>query len=174
MAMRLAIIAEAMFFAGLVASAWQIRRQATTWPPPGVPLPDRTLLIANTTALLISAGTVWAALRSLGRGHVRAGLVWLGVTIGLGVAFLVGQWREFVHMGGWLAGEDMFTPLFNILSGFHGLHVVAGLVLLGIALSQGLSGRFDAGSHLWARVSAWFWWLVAAVWLVLLATLLSF
>ena len=47
-------------------------------------------------------------------------------------------------------------------------------VLLGIALAHGHAGRFDADHHLWARVGAWFWWLVAAVWLVLLATLLSF
>lgn len=174
LAMRLAIVAEALFFAGLVASAWQIRRQAAVWPPAGVVLPDRTLLVVNTSALMASAGTAWIALRMLGRGRVRAGIGFLGATFGLGAAFLFGQWREFVHMGGWRAGEDMFTPLFNILSGFHGLHVVAGLVLLGIALAQGLGGRFDAGPHQWARVSAWFWWLVAAVWLVLLATLLSF
>jgi len=174
MAMRLAIVAEALFFAGLVAAVWQIRRGATVWPPAGAPLPDRTLLVVNTAVLLASAVTVWLGLRGFERGRVRAGLAWTGATVALGVGFLYGQWQEFVHMGGWQAGTDLFAPLFNILSGFHAAHVFAGLVLLVVTLAFGLGGRISAESHLVARLGAWFWWLVAAVWLVLLASLLSF
>lgn len=174
LAMRLAIAAEALFFAGLVASTWQIRRVATVWPPAGAPLPDPVLLAANTAALLASAVTVWLGVRAIAADRVRAGLAWLAATAALGGAFLVGQWREFVHMGGWQSGTDLFAPLFNILSGFHGAHVVAGLVLLAITLARGLGGGLSSDAHLVARLSMWFWWLVAAVWLVLLATLLSF
>jgi|GEM_PF-2009533 len=174
LAMRLAIVAEALFFAGLIAAVWQIRRDATVWPPAGVMLPDRTLLLANTAVLLASAVTVWLGLRSFERGRARAGLAWTGTTTALGVGFLYGQWREFVHMGGWQAGEDLFSPLFNILSGFHAAHVFAGLVLLLVTLAFGFGGRIRTDDHLVARLSAWFWWLVAAVWLVLLLSLLSF
>lgn len=174
LAMRLAIAAEALFFAGLVASVWQIRRAATVWPPAGAPLPDTTLLAINTAVLVASAGTVWLGVRALAADRRRAGLGWLAATAVLGGGFLYGQWREFVHMGGWQVGGDLFAPLFNILSGFHGAHVVAGLVLLAITLARGLAGGLSAGSHLIARLSMWFWWLVAAVWLVLLAALLSF
>ena len=174
LAMRLAIVAEALFFAGLVAAVWQIRRDATVWPPAGSPLPDRTLLAVNTAVLMASAVTVWLGLRAFERGRARAGLAWTGATTALGIGFLVGQWREFVHMGGWQAGDDVFAPLFNILSGFHGAHVFAGLVLLVVTLAFGLGGRIGADDHLVARLGAWFWWLVAAVWLVLLVSLLSF
>lgn len=174
LAMRLAIAAEALFFAGLVASTWQIRRSATVWPPAGAPLPDPRLLMANTAALLASAATVWLGVRAIAADRVRAGLAWIAATAALGGAFLFGQWREFVHMGGWQSSTDLFAPLFNILSGFHGAHVVAGLVLLAITLARGLAGGLSSGAHLVARLSMWFWWLVAAVWLVLLATLLSF
>ena len=85
-------------------------------------------------ALFSSSGTVVLAERRLRRGDLRGVRIWLLATVALGLTFLIGQLLEFSE----LVDEDFtmstgsFTSSFYMLTGFHGIHVFIGLILLSI------------------------------------------
>lgn len=104
--------------------------------------------------------------------HGRAGGVkgWLLATIGLGGAFLVGQAREFHglfarHID--LASNTFGTSFFT-LTGFHGLHVLVGLLVLGILAAMAFAGDFDRDRPASTVLSAVgiYWHFVDIVWAV--------
>ena len=70
----------------------------------------------------------WAAGKSLEHGNQRGLIGWLSVTIVLGGVFLFGQGREYLHLLGEniTRGRNLFGTTFFTLTGFHGLHVIAG------------------------------------------------
>jgi len=172
--MVLLVGAEVVFFLGLVWVTLWVRRSAPVWPPVDAPALDWPLLMANTAALLASGGTMLAAQRAIQRGRRRPMAGWTAVTLVLAGLFMAGQWREFVHIGGWQADGTVgatFLTLFNVLTGFHAAHVAAGALLLCLVLFRAARGHFDAHNHVFVTAAALFWYLVAAVWLVLLAAL---
>jgi heme/copper-type cytochrome/quinol oxidase subunit 3 len=124
---------DAMGFGGLFIAYALLRVRAETWPDP------RTRLAlgpaaAMTFALLTSSLTLTLAVRAGGR-RGRAG--WLGATLALGLAFVVGELLEYRHLLTAAApmrlGVDLFASTFYALTGYHGLHVLAGVVCLSAA-----------------------------------------
>jgi len=170
--LRFFLAAEGVFFLGLVFVALSVRRGQAGWPPPGAPQPDYTVLLINTAVLLVSGITALAADRSIRAGRRSAMLAWTAATAALGAVFVGGQLREFAAMGGWSAGEGVYATLFNVLSGLHGAHVAAGILLLLIVLARAVAGSFGLGRHAMVTVAAWFWFFVSTAWLALLGVLL--
>lgn len=173
--MVLLVGAEVVFFIGLIWVAIAVRRSAPVWPPADAPTLDLPLLAGNTAALLASAGTMLAAQRATRAGRGRAMQAWTLATVALAATFMAGQWLEFQHIGGWRtdgARGVSFLTLFNVLTGFHAAHVAAGALLLVTVLVRALRGTLDAPRYAFVDGAALFWYLVAAVWLVLLAALL--
>jgi heme/copper-type cytochrome/quinol oxidase subunit 3 len=90
--------------------------------------------------LLASSGTMWLAGRSLhsasnaGRPGYRRAAFWLAVSIVLGIIFLVGQGIEWSRLiaSGVRPSTNLFGTTFFTLTGFHGLHVIVGLIALAI------------------------------------------
>jgi len=165
------VAAEAMFFLGLVFVAHELRHSSPTWPPPGAPAPDAWLLLGNTVVLLVSSLTMHLAVRALRRDDRRALVRRLVATTLLGLVFLVGQGVEFNRLGGWQPAGSLSRTLFDVLAGMHGLHVTAGLVLLGVVLARARLGQFSARRHLAVSAAEIYWHFVTAVWLVLFAVL---
>ena len=126
------LASELMFFGGLFAAYFTLKANARQWPPPGVEL--ETLLSGLFTVFLIaSSGTMVLAVRSLERGN-RAGTVrWLLVTFGLGGLFLANQIREFYSLD-FSVSSNSYGSIYYLMTGFHALHVAAGLLLMLIAL----------------------------------------
>ena len=123
---------DAMGFGGLFIAYAMLRVRAETWPDPRA----RVALVpaaAMTFALLTSSLTLTLAVRTV-RGRARAG--WLLATLALGLAFLLGELLEYRHL--WTAaaptrlGGDLFGSTFYALTGYHGLHVLAGVVCLSV------------------------------------------
>lgn len=173
--MLLLVGAEVVFFVGLIWVALEVRRRAPVWPPADAPPLDLPLLAATTTVLLASAATMLVAQRAAHARREQALRLALVATVALAAAFMAGQWLEFRHIGGWRTDPAQgvtFRTLFNVLAGFHAAHVAAGALLLGAVLVRALRGRLDAARHTFVDGAALFWYLVAAVWLVLLAALL--
>jgi cytochrome c oxidase subunit 3 len=160
--MWLFLATDAMGFGGLLAAYGVLRVRADAWPDPHARLavPQAALM---TLALVTSSLTVTLAVRAAraGRGGARAG--WLAATIALGVAFLAGQALEYRHL---LHGSppmhvwtDTFASTFYALTGYHGAHVLAGVLLLGTLLATRAS---DAGT---LAVAALFWHFVDLAWI---------
>ena len=88
----------------------------------------------------------------------------------LGAAFLVGQAFEYTHacssLSGGLMGSTFLTP-----TGFHGAHVLAGLIFLGLIWARAGKGAYSAQHHVGVEASALHWHFVDAIWVVLFTIL---
>ena len=151
---------DAMGFAGLFIAYGVLRVRADAWPDPRAHL-GLPLAAAMTFALLASAFTMTRAARAAGT-PARAG--WLVATAVLGAAFLSGELVEYRRL--WTAADPVrlasgaYGSTFYVLTGYHGLHVVAGVVcLLAVALRGGRPRTIE--------VVALYWHFVDLAWMVL-------
>ncbi|HEX2294801.1 MAG TPA: heme-copper oxidase subunit III [Actinomycetota bacterium] len=152
--MALFVSSEVMFFGGLFASYFMLRGTSGTWPPEGSIEASLVLPSLLTVCLLASSLTVHA-----GR---------LGATIVLGALFLGGQAYEYAELAreGFAASTDVFATLFFTITGFHGLHVAVGLVML---VTVWL--RRDRGERGPNEAVSYYWHFVDAVWVLVFLTL---
>jgi len=116
-----------MLFTAFLASYFERRGTTGTWTRVALP----GLVWGNTLVMLASSFFAELARR-------RGGGRWLGLTIALGILFLAGQavaWMELRAAGVFLP-TNAYAAFFYLLSAVHGIHVVAGLIALGLALSR--------------------------------------
>lgn len=119
-------------------------------------------------ALFASSFTLWLAERS--RKKESASIrVWLFVTIILGAIFLSGQALEYSNLlkHNVTISRDLFGSSFFTLTGFHGFHVLIGLILLAVLLGLALFGRKQEPALPGVQSIAVYWHFVDAVWLVI-------
>ncbi|MGO4262797.1 cytochrome c oxidase subunit 3 [Lysobacter sp. TAB13] len=149
---------------------------SAAWPssgPAGVggsyqTIPAWGLPLLNTLILLTSGSTVTAAHHALKGGHRKALLFWLGITVLLGCTFLFFQAEEYIHAYTELnltLGSGIYGSTFFMLTGFHGLHVTLGTLMLAIIWFRCLKGHFDKDNHFAFEAVAWYWHFVDVVWL---------
>jgi cytochrome c oxidase subunit 3 len=130
-------------------------------PAWGVPL-------LNTVILLASGVTITIAHHALKAGHRVQLLVWLGVTVLLGCLFLFYQVEEYIHAYRDLnltLGSGVYGSTFFMLTGFHGLHVTLGTIMLAVIWFRCLKGHFTKEQHFGFEAVAWYWHFVDVVWL---------
>jgi cytochrome c oxidase subunit 3 len=179
--MILFICSEVMFFSGLFAAYFSVRASTVPWPPqaPTVPpeLAERFNLHAEpwfagilTIILVISSVTCQIGVSAIRRddrtGFVRA----FGVTLVLGIVFLIGQAYDYSTLGFGIS-DTPFGTTFYTLTGFHGAHVFGGAVMLSVILYRGLAGQFSSRHHDAVEAASLYWHFVDVVWIVLFSTL---
>jgi cytochrome c oxidase subunit 3 len=155
--------ASAMATAALVAVALAIDAGPGPWRPKGVNpstyLPNMILVTAAMSSL--SAGwTLWAIRRDDRRSTVMAA----GLTLFLAVAVANGQSYLMTHAG-LKIGANAFSTLFVVFTGFHLLHAIAGVVLLGVLLGRAIANQFNADDHDAVVATNMFWHWANLVWL---------
>jgi len=121
----------------------------------------------NTIILLTSSWTVHIAHSAI-KEQNRAKLnIWLGITVLLGIAFLILQVEEYVeaynHMGLTL-GSGIYGSTFFILTGFHGFHVTLGTVILLVQFLRAVRGHFGPKDCFGFEAASWYWHFVDVVW----------
>jgi cytochrome c oxidase subunit 3 len=122
----------------------------------------------NTLILLSSGVTVtWAhwGLKENKRSHLIWGLV---ATVVLGFTFLYLQAHEYMHAYqelGLTLGSGVYGSTFFMLTGFHGLHVTIGAIILTVMLIRSILGHFTPERHFGFEAAAWYWHFVDVVWL---------
>jgi cytochrome c oxidase subunit 3 len=176
--MILFICSEVMFFSGLFAAYFSVRAQSV-WPPvtPDPILNEHFNLHAEpwfagilTVILVASSFTcqlgVWAIRRDDRTGFIRA----FGVTLVLGVVFLLGQIYDYSTLGFGIS-DTPFGTTFYTLTGFHGAHVFGGAIMLSVVLYRGLAGQFSSRHHDAVEATSLYWHFVDVVWIVLYSTL---
>ncbi len=132
-----------------------------TIPAWGIPL-------LNTLLLLASGVTITLAHHALRAGHRRALVLWLAATIALGLVFLYYQVHEYAEAYGHLnltLGSGIYGSTFFMLTGFHGMHVTLGVIMLTVILFRCLKGHFTRDDHFGFEAVAWYWHFVDVVWL---------
>jgi len=131
-------------------------------------IPAWGLPLLNTLILLTSGATVTAAHHAIKAGHRKQLLVWLGITVLLGCVFLFFQAEEYIHAYRDLnltLGSGIYGSTFFMLTGFHGLHVTLGTIMLAVIWFRCLKGHFDRDNHFAFEAVAWYWHFVDVVWL---------
>ena len=162
------IASWAMLFAGLFFAYGLVRSKAAVWPPMDLPALPLALPALATLFLAGASGALHRA-TAVARAGVATAEVgrWLGLAIGAGIVFLALQ--MIVWRGLWLSGlqpnTGTYASAFYMLTVFHGLHVVVGLIgLLWLTLS-GLLGRGPDAVPV--RLWTLYWHMVGAIWAVM-------
>jgi cytochrome c oxidase subunit 3 len=126
-------------------------------------------LPAVNTALLLSSGvTVTFAHWALIRNDRPKLLIWLALTVLLGVTFLCVQAYEYGHAYSDLnlrLSTGVYGSTFFMLTGFHGFHVTIGAIMLTVIWFRCLKGHFKPDHHFAFEGVAWYWHFVDVVWL---------
>jgi heme/copper-type cytochrome/quinol oxidase subunit 3 len=162
------ILSETGFFGVLILSYLYYQTFQQQGPSPK----ELNLLKTGIFSLCLFASsfTIWRSEASLGRGSHRGMLAWLGATILLGAVFIVGQGFEYwdLFQSGARVGSNLFTASFFTLTGFHGLHVIVGLVALLIMLGLGIGTGFIKSSPKALEAVGLYWHFVDVVWVFVL------
>ena len=159
------VACESMFFAGLVSAFTIVKSTAVVWPPVGQPrLPFEETAI-NTAALLASAGVLRVAAKRYKDDPWAAERPFL-VTMLLGIAFVVLQGREWVQMlaQGLTLTSSTLGSFFYLIVGAHGLHAIAGILLLMYAWWRLRRGQLSDAAFLAIQI---FWYFVVGLWPIL-------
>jgi cytochrome c oxidase subunit III len=125
--------------------------------------------ILGTICLLSSSFTIWRAEQAIEDDRMNSFTGWLGATITLAIAFLVGtaaEWRKLIYHDGLTISTNLFGTTFYSLVGLHATHVVIGLVLLGSVFLFSLFGRLDSRQSQRFGTVALYWHFVDGVWVV--------
>jgi cytochrome c oxidase subunit 3 len=171
--MVLFIASEVMFFGGLFGAYFTIRSAATEWPPEGTPHLETWYAAILTTILVASSVTMQFGVWAIRKNHQRRLLLWLAVSLLLGVIFLAGQAYEYSTLieEGMTLSSGVFGSTFYTLTGFHGAHVAGGAAFILIVLLRARSGQFTARYHDTVEMASYYWHFVDVVWLGLFSTI---
>ncbi|HTY63367.1 MAG TPA: cytochrome c oxidase subunit 3 family protein [Acidobacteriota bacterium] len=136
--------------------------------------------VANTVILLTSSLTVAIAITALRKGNRRLSIFCLSATIVLGIAFLMDkyvEWSGEIHHGIYpnspeLAlrpqGDQIFFGLYYSMTGLHGLHVLAGILLLSLILVFVIREKVTGTDFNRLENAGLYWHLVDVIWIFLL------
>jgi heme/copper-type cytochrome/quinol oxidase subunit 3 len=165
--MVLFIASEVMLFGGLFACYFYVRNQAETWPPEGIEH-ELSVPIAAVLSVILISSSISAHIGILGLKRGSQSLFKLGIlgSIMLGTAFIGGQiWEWFTLMDeGLNAHSGVYGSTFYLITGFHGSHVIVGLLMLLVVMVRAVWNDFTPGRHLFADAAVLYWHFVDVIW----------
>jgi cytochrome c oxidase subunit 3 len=131
-------------------------------------IPAFGLPAINTAILLTSGVTITIAHHALKAGNRGVLKIFLALTFLLGFAFVGLQAEEYIHAYRELnltLGSGVYGSTFFMLTGFHGLHVTLGAIMLLVIWLRVMKGHFTPTHHFAFEAVAWYWHFVDVVWL---------
>jgi cytochrome c oxidase subunit 3 len=169
---------ELMFFAGLFAMYFTIRsNHPGDWPmtlPSGEKIvPDIAYATPFTIILVASSFTCQWGVFAAEKGDVFKLRRWFTLTFFMGLVFLLGQGNEFlteIHKGNTVSATG-YGSVFFLTEGFHGMHVLGGLLAFVFFLIRTTLGKFTPAQATAAIVVSYYWHFVDVVWIGLFAVI---
>ena len=122
----------------------------------------------NTLILLTSGLTITLAHHALKKNHRGKLIAWLWATVALGAVFIyfqVYEYKEAYQHLGLTLGSGIYGSTFFMLTGFHGMHVTLGAIMLAVIAFRCMKGHFKPEHHFGFEAVAWYWHFVDVVWL---------
>ena len=160
------LMTDLLMFAVLFA-VYAVLSGNTVGGPSGRDLFSLPLALGGTLILLTSSFTCGIGMIAARRGNRNQVLTWFGITFVLGLAFLGLEFKEFTELihEGQTPSVNAFLSSFFVLVGVHGLHIISGLLWLGVTLAYVLKRGLT--SHLVRKLAllSLFWHFLDIVWI---------
>ncbi len=182
--MWLFLIMDGLSFVTILIAAAYLRANGAPWPAPGQIL-NIALTAFNTLVLMVSSYTMMRAFCSIKEFDQITGVKYLWMTLGLGVIFLGIQVYEYCHLivGGEKLAQHLaaagfsgqvFRPTSSIYAacfygatGFHGLHVLAGLIFMTYVLLAVIRGEFNGYNYVRVEALTLYWHFIDLMWMLI-------
>ncbi|PPS44881.1 heme-copper oxidase subunit III [Chroococcidiopsis sp. TS-821] len=164
------LVSESLMFAGFFATYLFLRETAKIWPPEGTEV-ELLVPTINTVILVSSSFVIHWGDTAIKKNNVAAMRLWYAITAVMGTIFLAGQIYEYLTLGYGLT-TNVFANCFYLMTGFHGLHVFVGLLLiLGVLWRSRRLGHYSATKHTGITMAEIYWHFVDIIWIVLFTLL---
>ena len=159
---------ECLLFGGLISTYLIYRSRFADGPAPG-DIFDIPFTSVSSFVLLMSSLTMVLSLSSLQRGDYRNTRLWLLTTALLGALFIGGQVYEFTTFlrEGLGYSTSPFSSAFFTLTGFHGVHVSIGIVMLMSLYVSSMRGNLKRESSETLEIVGLYWHFVDVVWIII-------
>src|SRR3954471_13872759 len=173
MAMWAFLGSECLLFGALISTYFLYRGRGPNGGPPVGPTPHHVYDIPYTSVssfvLLMSSLTMVLALSAIQRGDERRLRIWLFATAALGTTFIGGQVYEFTSFirEGLTIKTNLFGSSFFVLTGFHGVHVTLGIVMLLSLWTMSARGKLPQERAEVVEIAGLYWHFVDVVWIVI-------
>lgn len=160
------LVSESLMFGGFFATYLFFRANTSVWPPEGTEV-ELLLPTINTIILVSSSFVIHLGDVAIKKNNVWGMQFWYIVTAIMGAVFLLGQAYEYMTLGYGLT-SNVFANCFYIMTGFHGLHVFVGLLLiLGVLWRSRRPGHYSVSKHTGIEMAEIYWHFVDIIWIVL-------
>lgn len=160
------LASESLMFGGFFAAYLFFRGITTEWPPEGTEV-ELLVPTINTIILVSSSFVIHKGDTAIKNNNVNGMRLWYVVTFVMGAIFLGGQVYEYLTLGYGLT-NNIFSNCFYLLTGFHGLHVFVGLLLiLGVLWRSRREGHYNDTKHVGVEMAEIYWHFVDIIWIVL-------
>ncbi|MGB3572500.1 MAG: heme-copper oxidase subunit III [Phormidesmis sp.] len=161
------LCAESMLFMGLFVAYVTFRLVAAEWPPVGTPELEVLLPGINSLILISSSFVIHKADTAVKKNDIKGVTTWFAITIAMGTIFLLGQGYEYANLEFGLR-DNLFASTFYVLTGFHGLHVFVGLLLMVAVLWRNRDPQhYSSESHFGIEAVELYWHFVDVIWIIL-------
>ena len=171
LAMWIFLGSECLLFGGLISTFLLYKHRAGSGVLHATPhqLYDIAFTSISSFVLLMSSLTMVLAVSAIQRGDHRALRIWLAVTALLGAVFISGQvyeFTEFLDKGYGFTHSPAWSAFFG-LTGFHGVHVTIGIIMLVSAIVLSLRGRIGVEQAEGIEILGLYWHFVDVVWILI-------
>ncbi len=171
--MVLFISSEIIFFGSLFAAYYTLRNVTPVWPPADAlaafTSPARLQATAASIVLWGSSVPMHLAMQSMRRQDLAAMRGYILLTIGMGIAFMGWKFSEWAASP-FSVSTHAYGTIFFALTGFHALHLLVGLILLGGVVARIAQGAYRGSDRSGPEAVAYYWHFVDTVWVGVFAT----
>jgi cytochrome c oxidase subunit 3/cytochrome o ubiquinol oxidase subunit 3 len=170
LAMWLFLGSDCLLFGGLITT-FLLYKDPLPGTGPGTDLFDIPFTSVSSFVLLMSSLTMVLAVAAIEKGDLRGNRIWLAATAGLGAIFISGQIYEFnaFYEEGLGYTTNRFSSAFYTLTGFHGVHVTAGIIMLLSLVWFSFRGMLNQERAEAVETVGLYWHFVDVVWIVIFA-----
>ncbi len=168
LAMWVYLGSDCLLFGSLISTYLLLRHRSVGGPTPEAVF-DIPFTSVSSFVLLMSSLTMALAVSSIVRGDVRLNRIWLATTAMLGAVFIGGQVYEFTtfYREGLGYTTNIFGSAFYTLTGFHGVHVSVGIIMLMSLLVMSLRGNLGPERAEAVETIGLYWHFVDIVWIII-------
>ncbi|MBE9112095.1 heme-copper oxidase subunit III [Nodosilinea sp. LEGE 07298] len=160
------LLSESVIFLSFFIGYTVYKTNITDWLPAGVEGLEVREPLINTIVLVSSSFVIYFAERFLRKENLWGFRAFWLLTMAMGSFFLYGQAVEWMGLPFGFT-DGVFGGTFYLLTGFHGLHVMTGVLLQGIMLGRSFLPNNYAGGEFGVEATSLFWHFVDVIWIVL-------